>query len=76
MIQTFRGSYIRLSYNLKYCWDYQVLATPEQVEAADAATAAIDEATAKLEILKESAASLTFEFAIALWNRYGAIDSI
>jgi hypothetical protein len=51
--QTFRGSYIRLSYNLKYYWDYQALATPEQVEAADAATAAIDEATAKLEILKE-----------------------
>jgi hypothetical protein len=53
MTQTFRGSYIRLSYNLKYYWDYQALATPEQVEAAGAATAVIDEATAKLEILKE-----------------------
>jgi hypothetical protein len=43
----------RLSNFLKYYWDYRAEAAPEQIAAANSATIAIDEAVAKLEILKE-----------------------
>ena len=52
--QDLKEIHARLSNFLRYYWDYRALAIPEQVEAADTATTAINEAVAQLEILKEA----------------------
>jgi hypothetical protein len=49
----FRRLKERLSSFLKTYWDSHAKATPEQIAAANSVTIAIDEAVAKLEILKE-----------------------
>jgi len=51
--QDLRQLNARLTNYLKFYWDVRAQASPEQVEAADNATTAIEEAIAKLEILKE-----------------------